>query len=47
MNIEHKNAEPAEKVQKEILDFNRDETNSILNSIQQMDRKFEKAYQDF
>ena len=24
MNIEHKNAEPAEKVQKEILDFNRD-----------------------
>ena len=46
MNLQNKNAEPAEKVQKEILDFNRDETNSILNSIQQMDRKLEKVYQD-
>ena len=46
MTLQYKNAEPARKVQKENLDFNRDETNSILNSIQQMDRKLEKVYQD-
>ena len=46
MKIEIQKIEPAKKVQKESTDFNQDEMNSILNSIQQMDCKLEKVYQD-